>query len=391
MYDTFERRPSRRLLPTPTWAHPSSFNSKRHGHTFFQFRCVVTTKVETAGSFPLPRQGQGRLSKPIICFTPRLLRKGDQVVLLNEVKTYRLSIKMNMTPRRTRSGRVFNNAEVVDPPALGEEPPPAFVPTTVPTIPSPRIAPRPLANPRRDDVAVAAVAVAAATGATTNAATDSERQENNDDDNNNRGSPRRIIGSYFVWPVNTDIVQDFEHNNLFAISLQHYGPENPARVFVLDDTAFNNLQVASTVTDVRFQGNTSFPEYPYVTFHGSVLSNVTNNQHPPRTPTRQNAVYVKCPSAEESMHDSVSIPRDTTDGTTTTTTTTTSATIPTCIICYENRPICMAFPCNHLSYCVACARTLSLTTEGLPKRYGQVPCPKCRALVISFERCVFEL
>ena len=59
----------------------------------------------------------------------------------------------------------------------------------------------------------------------------------------------------------------------------------------------------------------------------------------------------------------------------------------TCIICLERAPCCVAYPCMHASYCVACARTLCFGESGteLYKR-GKVKCAQCREKVNSIKR-----
>lgn len=62
-----------------------------------------------------------------------------------------------------------------------------------------------------------------------------------------------------------------------------------------------------------------------------------------------------------------------------------------CIICLTNTPCCIANPCNHLSFCVACARTLCFASvkDERPKQVGELACPKCKAVVEKIKR-VFE-
>ena len=64
---------------------------------------------------------------------------------------------------------------------------------------------------------------------------------------------------------------------------------------------------------------------------------------------------------------------------------------PTCIICLTNVPCCIATPCNHLSYCVSCARSLCFASvdDETPKQVGQQACPKCKKQVDKITR-VFE-
>jgi hypothetical protein len=60
---------------------------------------------------------------------------------------------------------------------------------------------------------------------------------------------------------------------------------------------------------------------------------------------------------------------------------------PTCVICMENVPCCIAAPCNHLSFCVRCARFLCFAdAESAPKKAGTLQCPQCRMSVESMKR-----
>lgn len=67
----------------------------------------------------------------------------------------------------------------------------------------------------------------------------------------------------------------------------------------------------------------------------------------------------------------------------------------TCIICLEHTPCCIAAPCNHLSFCVSCARSICFTDAtdpcgvGAPKKLGTVSCPQCRADVASIKRVFY--
>ena len=62
-----------------------------------------------------------------------------------------------------------------------------------------------------------------------------------------------------------------------------------------------------------------------------------------------------------------------------------------CIICLTNSPCCIANPCNHLSFCVACARALCFASmeDERPKQVGELACPKCKEVVEKIKR-VFE-
>ncbi len=52
-----------------------------------------------------------------------------------------------------------------------------------------------------------------------------------------------------------------------------------------------------------------------------------------------------------------------------------------CVVCLTNKPICIAYPCNHVCACVFCAITLC---KG--KKRGEVTCPKCRENIKSLTR-----
>mmetsp|Transcript_10432 Transcript_10432/g.21200 ORF Transcript_10432/g.21200 Transcript_10432/m.21200 type:complete len:275 (+) Transcript_10432:243-1067(+) len=272
------------------------------------------------------------------------------------------------SPRRTRSGRVFHAG--VPPARLEEEEPQVVVPAAAtPVLRHYRGEMRPPTPPvdRGRQVSTAAV----------DDDDDDDEQQQQQQENNNRGSPQ-LIASFGPWFIRASI----ENDNLFRLSFRDFGPENPARVFVLHNAAFANFQAVSATAGVHFDEALTFPTHPNVHFHGTAFGNVTNTRPPPRPPALITPP-VKCPSLGELMHDSLAVPSDSAHGDSSTST-------PTCIICWDNCPIVIAYPCNHVSYCVACARTLSLTADGHPKRYGQVTCPKCRTAVQSFERCVFE-
>lgn len=60
---------------------------------------------------------------------------------------------------------------------------------------------------------------------------------------------------------------------------------------------------------------------------------------------------------------------------------------PSCIICLENAPICIASPCYHLSYCVRCARCLCYGQQGTDrKERGQLKCACCNCAVDEIKR-----
>lgn len=58
-----------------------------------------------------------------------------------------------------------------------------------------------------------------------------------------------------------------------------------------------------------------------------------------------------------------------------------------CVICLENKSICITSPCRHLCTCVKCARILCFGVNGeeLNKR-GKVKCPTCRKDIKSLLR-----
>ena len=64
-----------------------------------------------------------------------------------------------------------------------------------------------------------------------------------------------------------------------------------------------------------------------------------------------------------------------------------------CIICLENKAICVALPCGHLRYCAQCARNMCCGgggqggAEAHPKKIGQVQCAVCRQDVHEMKRC----
>ena len=84
-------------------------------------------------------------------------------------------------------------------------------------------------------------------------------------------------------------------------------------------------------------------------------------------------VYVKCPSAQDERHDKDAAPGGS-----------------TCVICHEKSPICIATPCMHMAYCVACSRSMCCDTQGRPKLRGKVACAKCRQQVHRVARVFAE-
>ena len=102
--------------------------------------------------------------------------------------------------------------------------------------------------------------------------------------------------------------------------------------------------------------------------HPSFSTRVTRSRAAAFSPRQTNTPHhptVKCPTAEEEQHDK-------------------PAGASSCIICQDRAPICIALPCLHLSYCVACAR--SMARQPPPR----VTCAKCRQPVESLARVFAE-
>jgi hypothetical protein len=58
-----------------------------------------------------------------------------------------------------------------------------------------------------------------------------------------------------------------------------------------------------------------------------------------------------------------------------------------CIVCLERVPCCVALPCMHLSYCIACARRLCFGQTGVELyERGKVKCAECRVAVDAIKR-----
>ena len=102
-------------------------------------------------------------------------------------------------------------------------------------------------------------------------------------------------------------------------------------------------------------------------FRSSTYANVPNASQDSTTP-------IKVPTLADVSNDSIRGPND--GG--------------SCIICLENKAICIALPCAHLRYCVQCARDLCCDGgEGgsIPQNIGQVHCPVCRQDIGEMKRC----
>ena len=56
-----------------------------------------------------------------------------------------------------------------------------------------------------------------------------------------------------------------------------------------------------------------------------------------------------------------------------------------CVICLQNKAICVALPCGHLSYCVECSRHMC-TNHNSPKTIGEVRCAHCRHEIHELKR-----
>ena len=87
----------------------------------------------------------------------------------------------------------------------------------------------------------------------------------------------------------------------------------------------------------------------------------------------------RVPSSDDLTHDHDSLPA----------TPPTADKQPTCIVCLERAPICAALPCAHLSFCVACSRTLGRGNTS-NRRGVAASCPKCRTPVQEFKRILME-
>lgn len=58
-----------------------------------------------------------------------------------------------------------------------------------------------------------------------------------------------------------------------------------------------------------------------------------------------------------------------------------------CIVCLERVPCCVALPCMHLSYCIACARRMCFCQTGVELyERGKVKCAECRVAVDGIKR-----
>ena len=58
-----------------------------------------------------------------------------------------------------------------------------------------------------------------------------------------------------------------------------------------------------------------------------------------------------------------------------------------CIVCLERVPCCVALPCMHLSYCIACARRMCFGQTGVELyERGKVKCAECRVAVDAIKR-----
>lgn len=56
-----------------------------------------------------------------------------------------------------------------------------------------------------------------------------------------------------------------------------------------------------------------------------------------------------------------------------------------CVICLENKAICAALPCGHLSYCVDCSRRMCTDNHG-ERIIGEVNCAHCRHEIHELKR-----
>eukprot|EP00977_Amphora_coffeiformis_P007868 scaffold1751_cov253-Amphora_coffeaeformis.AAC.4 len=96
---------------------------------------------------------------------------------------------------------------------------------------------------------------------------------------------------------------------------------------------------------------------------------------PSRRPTTNSAdPFVKCPTLAELVHD-----KEVND----------DGCGPVCIICHANMPLCVALPCLHMSYCVACARSMCCDEHGRANKL-RVECAKCRQPIQAVSRVFAE-
>ena len=99
---------------------------------------------------------------------------------------------------------------------------------------------------------------------------------------------------------------------------------------------------------------------------------------PLASPSLSAAGIIKVPTLQDGSNDSPEGPND----------------AGTCIICTENKAICTALPCGHLSYCIQCARGMCLKVgrngcSSKPKRIGKIQCAVCRTDVHEMKRLYF--
>lgn len=124
----------------------------------------------------------------------------------------------------------------------------------------------------------------------------------------------------------------------------------------------------------RHAGDQSLPRYQNTS---SLLQRLRGEDRAASVPAAPSACPERiCPAPEEVQHDRVAPPGGS-----------------ICVICQENTPVCVALPCLHMSYCVACARALFCHAEECKspeKGRGTVQCAKCRKAVKAISRVYQE-
>lgn len=110
----------------------------------------------------------------------------------------------------------------------------------------------------------------------------------------------------------------------------------------------------------------------HITFNGPITAPDFSSSEEEEGVAATATKFVEGPSADEVKHDKV-VENDTD---------------PCCVVCLENSPICIATPCNHLSYCVRCSRTLCYGPNGDEEK--TVDCAECRNAVTSIKRVFFQ-
>ena len=105
---------------------------------------------------------------------------------------------------------------------------------------------------------------------------------------------------------------------------------------------------------------------------GTSTFNFTANQTKKKqpAPSLSKPSFVEGPTPPEAEHDTEALDDAT-----------------ACVICLDNVPNCIAIPCMHMVYCVACARIICFGADGTElKKKGTVECVECRAHVDAIKR-----